>query len=400
MNARITVRQVLVSLCFAAVLAGCAGRNLHKNLVPNTKVMTRGWTLPTHGAFDANDRGFEYSNSTVFENTLIFGNASTGVTAIYPEILRIRWNFPVQNGVISELLVEKKAVFFGGGDGFLYSLNADTGKLNWKYEIKQGLVSRPTFSNGRLFVTTADDSIFALDAGTGKWLWTYKRRTPQTATIHAVSTPLVDGNEVIAGLSDGFIVAVSLEEGTLKWERKIQLTSKFTDVDAAPILVGESIYIPSYDGALYALRRKGGDTLWRFDAGGARRATVEDQTVFLPSSNGTVYALSTLNAKVLWQFELDRGIPTQVIITDRYAIFGSSHQYLYALDKATGAPVYRFNVGDGSGFSASPTYDKPTSSLYLLSMAGNLYQFKLRKPGAKDPDLYQFDSAYASKLRF
>lgn len=376
-------------------LVGCAGRNIHRELPMDTKVLTRGWTYPTHGRFDANDRGFEYSGSVIYDNTLIFGNSTQGVTSLYPGLLRVRWNFPVQNGVISELAVDKKSLYFGGGDGFLYCLNADTGKVNWKYEIKQSRVSRPTISGGRVFITSSDDTLYALDAGTGKWLWNYKRRTPQTATIHAASTPLVDGNEVIAGMSDGYLIAVSLEEGTLKWERKLQITNKFTDVDAGPVLVGDTIFQPSYDGALYALKRKGGETVWRFDAGGARTITVDESVIYLPSSNGSVYALSRANAKVLWQFEMDRGVPSQIVVTDRYAIFASSHQYLYVVDKLTGKGLYRYNVGDGAGVSTNPTFDKATDSLYLLSMAGNLFQFKIRKAGAKDPDLYRFDSAYA-----
>lgn len=371
--------RVLLTVFALGILGGCASRNIHSDLSNDPKILTRGWTFPTHGPYDANDRGFEYSSAITYENTLIFGNSSQGVTSLYPGLLRVRWTFPVSNGVISELAIEKKNVYFGGGDGFLYCLNADTGKLIWKYEVKQSLLSRPTLSGGRVFVTSADDTIYAFDAGTGKWLWNYKRRTPQTATIHAASTPLVDGNEVIAGMSDGFIVALSLEEGTLKWERKLQITNKFTDVDASPVLSGDTIYQPSYDGALYALKRKGGDTVWRFDAGGARKVTIDDQVIYLPSSNGTVYALSKANSKVLWQFDLDRGVPTQIITTDRYVIFASSHQYLYVLDKTTGKGLYRYNVGDGSGFSGNPTYEKDSQSLYLLSMAGNLYQFKIQK---------------------
>ncbi|MBC7386027.1 MAG: PQQ-binding-like beta-propeller repeat protein [Cryobacterium sp.] len=380
-------------LGFGSLLSGCAGKNIHRDLVPDTMVMTRGWTFPTHGAYDANDRGFEYSNAILYENTLIFGSVSSGVTSLYPGLLRVRWTFPVKNGVVSELAAEKKNVYFGGGDGFLYCLSAETGKLVWKYEVKQSLVSRPTIVNGRLFVTAADDTLYALDAGTGKWLWSYKRRTPQTATIHAASAPLVDGGEVIAGMSDGFLVALSLEEGVLKWERKLQVTTKFTDVDASPVLSGDTVYIPSYDGALYSLRRKGGDTLWRFDAGGARKVTIDQSVIYLPSSNGSVYALSQANAKVLWQFDIDRGVPTSIVITERYAIFASSHQYLYVVDKVTGKGLYRFNVGDGSGFSSNPVFDSSTESLYLLSMAGNLYQFKIRPEGAKRPDAYQFGSA-------
>ena len=181
------------------------------------------------------------------------------------------------------------------------------------------------------------------------------------------------------GLSDGFLVALNLQDGQLKWERKLHQASKFTDVDAHPQLENGIIYIPSYDGALYALKRQNGDVIWRFDAGGSKDVVLEDQRLFLPSSDGSIYALQKNNAKVLWKFDLDRGVPTQLLVTDRYIIVGSSFQYLYVIDKETGKGLYRFNSGYGSGFS-SPALDLASQRLYLLSQAGNLYSFAIRKP--------------------
>jgi outer membrane protein assembly factor BamB len=207
---------------------------------------------------------------------------------------------------------------------------------------------------------------------------------------------LVDGNEVIAGLSDGFLVSLNLSDGQLKWERKLHAGTKFTDVDAKPILSDGVIYVPSYDGALYALKRQGGDIIWRFDAGGAKRVALENDRIFLPSSDGSVYAVSKSSGKVIWKFELDSGVPTQLAVTDRYIVVGSTFQYLYVLDKETGQGVYRYNVGNGSGFSGAPTYDPVTRRLYILSGGGNLYAFEVRKPPRKifphgQTDGYQFD---------
>ena len=42
---------------------------------------------------------------------------------------------------------------------------------------------------------------------------------------------------------------------------------------------------------------------------------VEDERIYLPSSDGNVYALQKSNAKVLWKFELDKGVPTQLVVT-------------------------------------------------------------------------------------
>ncbi|HUP56439.1 MAG TPA: PQQ-binding-like beta-propeller repeat protein [Bdellovibrionota bacterium] len=381
----------LVLLSSAAAATGCSGRNIHPELRNDGSILERGWTLRTRTNFEAGDRGAEYSNPVLVppngpaEGTLVFGNQSVGLVSIYPGLNQQRWVLPIPGGVISELTVDRDSVYFGGGDGFVYSVNLDTGRVNWRYEVRNPNISRPTISQGRVLVTTSDDTVYAFDAGTGKWLWHYRRRSSPSATIMGASQPLVDGQEVLAGLSDGFLVSLSLPDGQLKWERKLHQGTKFTDVDAHPVLENGTLYVPSYDGSLYALKRQGGDVLWRFDAGGSKNVLVEDQKLYLPSSEGTIYALQKNNAKVLWKFELDRGTPTQLVSTDKYIIVGSSFQYLYVIDKATGKGLYRYNVGYDSGFSGSPAYDHEKKRLYVLSGAGNLYQFHVTSPRRQRP---------------
>jgi outer membrane protein assembly factor BamB len=202
-----------ISLLFVAggllVQTACANRLLHPQLKENPSVMRRSWTLGTRSIFgESGDRGYEFSNSVQFENTLIFGSRESGVVSIYPKLKSIRWRFRVEGGVESEIAVEQGLVYFGGGDGFFYAINANTGRLEWKIEIRTQHVSRPTVVNNRVLFTSSDDTIYAHDAKTGKWLWHYKRKSGQMATIRTASTPTVIGNQVLAGLSDGYLVAI------------------------------------------------------------------------------------------------------------------------------------------------------------------------------------------------
>lgn len=390
---------VILLGCWLGSGLGCSGSNIHPDLTTDSHILVRKWTFPTHsGVFEAGDHGTEFSNPVGTGDTLVFGNRSVGLISLYPMLNQVRWTFPVRDGVVSELAIDRNTgvVYFGGGDGHLYAVNLDNGEKIWDYNVSNPYISRPTLSGGRVFITTSDDMVYAFDAATGKWLWHFRRRSGQVATILGASAPLVDGNEVITGLSDGFLVALSLEEGQLKWERKLHTGVKFTDVDAHPILENGIIYIPSYDGALYALKRQGGDVIWRFDAGGSKNVVIDDQHIYLPSSDGNIYALQKNSAKVLWKFELDGGTPTQMAATDKYLIFGSSFQYFYVVDKNSGKGLYRFNVGYGSGFYGSPFFDSATQRIYTLSDSGNLYSFLLRSPpkkirshGAIDPyDFY------------
>lgn len=385
----LTLRVLTVSVL--VMTSACAGRNIHPRMTADSRVLVREWTYQTRQEFAAGEKNAEFSNPVIYENTLVFGSQSKGLVALYPSTNQVRWSLEINHGVTSELAVDKGSVYFVGGDGQLYSVNLENGRINWQYAIRNPVVSQPTIKGGRLFVTASDDTVYAFDAGSGQWLWHYRRNTAAIATMHGASSPLVDEEDVLVGLSDGFLVCLSLNDGKLKWEKKIHDGRKFTDVDAHPVLDGATIYVPSYDGGLYALQRKSGDILWKFDAGGGKRISFEGSKLFLPSSDGNLYALDKSSGKLLWKFELDSGTPTQLILTERYAIFGSTYQYLYAVDKMTGEGTYRFNVGRGSGFYGSPALDAENRRLYIISGAGNLMTFSITKPrkvfkhGSTDP---------------
>ena len=60
-----------------------------------------------------------------------------------------------------------------------------------------------------------------------------------------------------------------------------------------------------------------------------------------------------------------------------------SKSLIPVFNKSTGTPLYRYDVGYGSGFYGSPAFDSDQQNLYILSNSGNLYAFKLRQPPRK-----------------
>ena len=312
---------------------------------------------------------------------LLFGNQSTGLTAIYPLINQERWNLSIKGGVMSEIAVLKDIAYFGGGDGYFYAVNVNNGNVLWKVDLRTPFFAKPTFENHRVFIHTALGMVIAFDAQTGKRLWHYKRLLPGTPKLIGAGTPLISQDELIVGTSDGSVIALHTNDGHLLWEKSLhnKTSSRFHDVQARAVLDNGILYIPAYDGALYAHRRSTRDILWRFDAGGAKSILIEKERLFFPSSDGTIYALKKDNAQVLWKFQLDGGVPTPLESANDYLLFGSSYQFLYVLNKHTGEGLYRFHVGHNSGFTGSFALDSGNSKLYALSRSGNLYAFKIQK---------------------
>ncbi len=383
----------LVALVF--LTSGCTTREIHQNIHADKSVLTRQWVIRSGLIWDSATKGGEFSNPLLIDNTLVFANQTQGVVSVYPGLNLVRWRLSIEGGVMSEMLANGPYLYFGAADGNLYRVRWDNGAVEWKYALRNTVVSQPTVSEGRLFVTTADDTVYAFDAGTGEWLWHYSRRSAQTASVLGASKPLVDGGEVIAGLSDGTLVGLSEQEGKLKWEKQLHTGRKFTDIDAHPVLFKGTLYVPAYDGSLYALDRTSLQIMWKFDAGASREILVDEGKIYLSSSDGHVYCLQRDSGKLLWSFELDDGVPTPIVLARDLIVLGSSHQYLYALDRVTGEPLYRTSMGDGSGFYSRPIYHPETASIYAMSASGNVYSFGLRTPRKRkflmgSSDSYEF----------
>jgi len=375
--------QLLIAAGWSAalfVLSSCAGPNLRPGFRASSPVLQREWGVGTRTReILAGERGVEFSNPVLWENTLIFGTSDEGLIAIYPNLGgQTRWVLPIRNGISSELLVQGSQIYVGGADGFFYCVNAENGRMLWRYELKNPKSSKATLAGGKLFVTTSDDVVHALDAATGRWIWHYRRKSSGAATVHGAAQPFVEAERILVGTSDGYLVALAPGDGRLLSERKLTTRTKFMDVDAAVVADGSLLFIPSYDGDLYALKRDSLEPVWRQDAGGVRSVTVDGEFLYLAASDGTIRSFRKDSGKEVWRFQLDGGTPTPITIADRSLVFGSSYQYLYALDRRTGELRDRWNAGFGSGFSGEMAYDSTKRLLYVVTGAANLLAFRVR----------------------
>ncbi len=374
------MRTILgVGILVLTGLTACSGPDLRRDFRAEKPILKRQWAISTRTReLLAGERGVEYSNPVFWENTLLFGSSEAGLVALYPSLGgTIRWVLPISGGVTSEVLIDGAELYFGGGDGFVYKADAETGRVLWRHDVRNPRISKPTVHSGRVFVTTTDDSIFALDARTGNEKWAYKRKSGSSASIHAASQPWTDGKVLLVGASDGYLLSLSAEEGRLLAEKRLTLKSKFTDVDAGVVEDGSVLYIPSYDGDLHALKKGSLESLWSYPAGGTRAVVISGDRLILGSSDGRVHLLAKDSGRSLWTFDLDGGTPTRPILAGNVILVGSSHQYLYALDARSGQLLDRWNAGYGSGFSGGLAYEPKTRMLYAVSGAANLYTFQV-----------------------
>jgi outer membrane protein assembly factor BamB len=207
---------------------------------------------------------------------------------------------------LSSPAVADGAVYFGSGDGNIYSLDAITGELRWKFKTGDVVHSSPALADGVLFVGSWDSYFYAIDAKSGKEKWRF--HGGEDALIHNQvgfqSSPAVVDGVVYTGCRDAQLYALDAMTGAQRWKFDNQLSWVIT----SPAVVGGKVYFATSDSALYHVAEAAsGKSLVKEDGRAymfSSPAVVND-TVFIGVLNGTLTARDAATGKLLWEFQTD-----------------------------------------------------------------------------------------------
>lgn len=162
------------------------------------------------------------------------------------------------------------------------------------------------------------------------------------------SGPAIDASGgVIVGSQDSNVYRYR-PDGTLNWV----FTGAKDWIAAAPTVGADgTIYAPSWDNVLYALDGETGTLEWSYETGGyldTSVATGPDGTLYLASTDTLLYALNP-DGTEKWiatdveNFSSITGSP--VLSRDGTTVyFGNEEGTFFAVDAATGAPLWSFDI--------------------------------------------------------
>jgi len=174
--------------------------------------------------------------------------------------LALQWEFEAGSGITSTPAVVGDRVIVGSWDGRAYCLDRGSGRLLWRFEAGQrtyppdrrlGIFASPAVEGSTVHL--ASDRLIALSLETGTLLWERTIGSPETTLEYFWAAPLVHQGRLYAGVSAGSetrtrgrVVCVDAGSGRLRWS--------FATVPAA-VAGGALVAPPSLDaatGTLYA----------------------------------------------------------------------------------------------------------------------------------------------------
>lgn len=286
------------------------------------------------------------------------------------------WTFTTRGRFEAPATVSEGVAYVPGEDGFLYALDVRTGKPVWTYDAKEDLGTAPVLVDGKVLVASLTDTLYVVDQKTGKWLWQYRRDAPSGFSIHGASRPLVSQGIVYVGFADGHLVALTLADGAVKWDKALSGEGQFVDVDTSPVMDDAGhLYAASYKDGVYALDPATGDILWHTAVAGITQLTLAGGTLYA-AGDQQLQALSITGGQTLWAVTLKGKSARQPVLARNFLIVPVQDALVF-VDPITGKERLAWDPGEG--VSAPPLWTG--SRLYVLSNMGYVYEMRLTGRG-------------------
>ncbi|MFL5907252.1 MAG: PQQ-binding-like beta-propeller repeat protein [Solirubrobacterales bacterium] len=231
--------------------------------------------------------------------------------------------------------------------GRAFAIKTTTHKSRWRTDVATLNASSPTYSDGFLYISNLEPGqVQALNARSGKVVW----RHPLPGRTE--SSPLVVGDEVIAGCECGSVYGLDKRTGKELWSTPVGGAVK-----ASPAYGDGIVYVGDYSGQMTALRASNGDVKWTAHAGGSiyGTAAVAFGRVYAGDLSGGFHAWDQQTGSDDWStstsgYVYSAATAAKTKDTPPSVYFGSYDGTVYALDARTGSQRWsRYLNGPVSG---------------------------------------------------
>jgi len=335
--------------------------------------------------------------------------ARTGFTDVtLPENLVWLWSFDLENHpelmeIESSPAVAYGKVYFVAKNGYVYSLDAESGELVWRYQTGGTagpyLGPSPTVVNGVVYVGSWDNHVYALDAENGELIWRFEVDIFWTL-LGVDGAPAVVDNRVYVGSWNGYFYCLNAKNGELIWSYS-DGDGKMGHVSGSPAVVNGVIYFGAaagdvgYTGTVYALNAENGGLIWKYYIGDEICASpaVVNNVVYIGVGfmghllGDGMYALDASTGELLWYFDTNNEpLESSAAVENGKLYFGSHTKKIYALNAENGDEIWSFETDSWILSSPAITGDKvyvgAGVNFYVLDAANGRLIQKLYSGGS------------------
>lgn len=235
----------------------------------------------------------------------VFAAARDGTIARFDDgrqVWRIGAGQTVSGGVGSD----GKLVVVGTPKGEVLAFDAANGRELWKARVSSEVLAAPAVVDGLAIVRSGDSRIFGFDATDGKRRWVYQRSTP-TLSLRSSVGVVPAGKVTLAGFPGGKLVAIANNNGAAVWEVTVALPKGATelervaDVTSPPVVSGATVCAAAFQGRAACFDGGSGNTLWSRELSSSAGLDVDNRRVYVTDDKGAVHALDRNSGASVWK---------------------------------------------------------------------------------------------------
>jgi outer membrane protein assembly factor BamB len=264
------------------------------------------------------------------------------------------------------------------GEVLAYDLS---GMLLWRSRVSTEVLSAPTGSRSIVVVRAGDSKVYGLSAKDGAPRWQYESSRQPLILRANPGMAIVDDSAVVSGFPGGRLVKLDVRDGALLWDIAVATPrgdnelERLTDIAGTPVLDNGAVCTVAFQGRVGCFDSEKGAQIWARSASSPGSLVADARNVYYTESDGAIVALDKSTGASLWRQEqlLHRGVSAPVVVGD-WIVAGDFEGYVHILLRDDGSFVARLPT-DGSAILATPM--EVQNRALVQTQAGGLYMIDL-----------------------
>jgi outer membrane protein assembly factor BamB len=281
-----------------------------------------------------------------------------GVVSVEPASGTQRWRINAGKPLSAGIGADATAVVVGTDKGEVLAFDT-SGKPLWQSKVSSEVSGPPQLTDGTVIVWSLDGKIFALAEADGSRKWVYQRATPPL-TIRRFAGGAVSRGGLFTGTPGGKLLGIDLATGSLAWEANVTTPKgateleRLADITSLPVVEERQVCAAAYLGRVACFDVQRGTLVWSRDFGSLGGIVIDNRYLYLTDDKGAVQALDKATGASVWkQDKLAQRFPGgPVIVGDTLGVV-DAEGYLHLLDRNDGALVGRLAT-DGKPPASQP----------------------------------------------
>ena len=241
--------------------------------------------------------------------------------AIWQMVVEVLDDDPLA-GVMGGIAANDKMLMAHASQRDLVSIDIETGEMIWAISHNVRLKGGPTLlGDEAVMVTDINGRLYVYDAEDGTPLWE-RSGLPSNTVVFGAPAPAFAGSEVVLAGSGGEISVYDPTTGDLLWADSLASFNPRTplqelgDVRAHPVHDGKLIFVISQSGRMIAYQAATGIELWEQPITSIEQPWVAGDTIYVVTLDGRLYALRRGDGQARWMVELPGAFPVGEITSD------------------------------------------------------------------------------------